>query len=989
MKKLFLTNILCVLSIVLIAQDITITFKSKSDTVSIDSISAINLRTNQMVKILGSESLLLVKTSTGINQAEINQEKGYIYPNPTDGEATFCFSMYKSEEVEIRLHNASGQLLQYKKQNLSQGTHRFLLKFPLAGMYYISLIKNEETTGYKAIYTGSKTQNTSILYDGADNFNLIVSDENKVKNATTDKSLVYTEGDVIQYLFFSGSNTTVVSDIPSDSKTIEVDMHECIDADGRSYKIVQIGSQWWMAENLNVGKIVNGDGNTNQLDNGIIEKYSYQNLESNLNTHGGLYQWDEMMGHVGESSGTVKGICPNGWHLPSKDEWLTLFNSVGGMDVAGKKLKSVSGYNNSGNGTDEYGFNALPSGMYAWDGKQPEFLKFMGQGDYSAFYTSTSIDHMVSYTGFASNSDVSFMEEMEFWGYGLCVRCILGSVDASSLLKPIADFTTSKTNITKGEAIQFTDKSTNTPTSWSWDFDDGTTSTEQNPSKTYNSVGTFTVSLQATNSFGYNTKTITVTVTEPAGTGTLVYEGRTYKTVIINGKEWMAENLAYLPAVYPSSSDSNTDPRYYVYDYQGSDVTAAKATPNYTTYGVLYNWPAAMAACPSGWHLPSDAEWTALTTYLGGENVAGGKMKESGTTHWLSPNKGASNESGFSGLPGGYCINGNFYLIGSNCFWWSVTELSTSYIWFLEMYFDDSKIRRRVENEKCGFSVRYIRDSDAPVSNFYIFSTAIIKGQSTQFTDKSTNTPTSWLWDFGDGTTSTEQNPSKTYNSGGTFTVSLQATNSFGYNTKTITVTVTEPADSGTMVYEGRTYKTIVINGKEWMAENLAYLPAVYPSSSGSNTDPRYYVYDYKGTDAIEAKTTPNYTTYGVLYNWSAAKAACPPGWHLPSDDEWTALTTFLGGENVAGGKMKEFGTTHWLSPNTGASNESGFSGLPGGYRSDWAVFQNIGGYGRWWSSSAVSPDDARSRTLLNNSNEISSERTYKEYGLSVRYVKD
>ena len=113
-----------------------------------------------------------------------------------------------------------------------------------------------------------------------------------------------------------------------------------------------------------------------------------------------------------------------------------------------------------------------------------------------------------------------------------------------------------------------------------------------------------------------------------------------YKT--IGTQVWMTENLAYLPSVVGPGTGSNSTAYYYVYGYDGTDVDAAKATSNYTTYGVLYNWPAAMSGaasssadpsgvqgiCPTGWHLPSDAEWTTLTDYLEGESVAGGKMKE-------------------------------------------------------------------------------------------------------------------------------------------------------------------------------------------------------------------------------------------------------------------------------------------------------------------------------------------------------------------------
>ncbi len=105
---------------------------------------------------------------------------------------------------------------------------------------------------------------------------------------------------------------------------------------------------------------------------------------------------------------------------------------------------------------------------------------------------------------------------------------------------------------------------------------------------------------------------------------------KNYPVVIIENKVWMAKNLAYLPSVSPPTQDLNTTPYWYVYGYGGTDAAAAKANPNYSSYGVLYNWSAALTACPSGWHLPSDAEWTALSTYLGGECVAEEKMKETG-----------------------------------------------------------------------------------------------------------------------------------------------------------------------------------------------------------------------------------------------------------------------------------------------------------------------------------------------------------------------
>lgn len=151
---------------------------------------------------------------------------------------------------------------------------------------------------------------------------------------------------------------------------------------------------------------------------------------------------------------------------------------------------------------------------------------------------------------------------------------------------------------------------------------------------------------------------------------------------------------------------------------------------------------------------------------------------------------------------------------------------------------------------------------------------------------------------------------------------------------------------------DGNVYQVISIGKQVWMAENLKYLPAVTAPQEGSRTLPYYYVYGYDGTNVNEAKTTKNYRTYGVLYNWPAAINACPTGWHLPSYDEWRDLIHFLGGIEVAGEKLKEKGHTHWNRlPKIEATNESGFTALPGGHRLQEGEFLYMGEDTGWWST--------------------------------------
>ena len=131
---------------------------------------------------------------------------------------------------------------------------------------------------------------------------------------------------------------------------------------------------------------------------------------------------------------------------------------------------------------------------------------------------------------------------------------------------------------------------------------------------------------------------------------------------------------------------------------------------------------------------------------------------------------------------------------------------------------------------------------------------------------------------------------------------------------------------------------------------------------------------------------------YGKLYNWYAVndpRGLVPEGWHVPSDTEWTALSLSLGDDLVAGGQMKESGTSHWSTPNTGATNSTGFTGLPGGYRDNLGSFSNIGMIGGWWSSTQSNTDDAWFRNLNYLDGNLYRLNPYKKLGFSIRCTRD
>ena len=200
---------------------------------------------------------------------------------------------------------------------------------------------------------------------------------------------------------------------------------------------------------------------------------------------------------------------------------------------------------------------------------------------------------------------------------------------------------------------------------------------------------------------------------------------------------------------------------------------------------------------------------------------------------------------------------------------------------------------------------------------------------------------------------------------------------------------------------DGRVYKWVRIGDQIWMAENLAYIPYVCPADSQCGI----WVNGYQDTKIGRALATANYQAYGCLYDWETAMVSCPKGWHLPSDEEWMELELFLGmtpGEldeetwrgyiNNVDGKLKETGTIHWDSPNSNATNESGFTARPGGKRyyheSPPSSFSMTGGSGSFWTATEEG-NYAFGRGLSENAYGVYRHLQNKKDGLSIRCIKD
>lgn len=198
-------------------------------------------------------------------------------------------------------------------------------------------------------------------------------------------------------------------------------------------------------------------------------------------------------------------------------------------------------------------------------------------------------------------------------------------------------------------------------------------------------------------------------------------------------------------------------------------------------------------------------------------------------------------------------------------------------------------------------------------------------------------------------------------------------------------------------------YPDVTIGNQIWLNFNLDVTTYRDGTPIPQVTDPTAWESLTTGAWCYYNNDPANGSTYGKLYNWFAVagihdtnpstpnKILAPTGWHVPTDTEWTTLTTFLGGEQVAGGKMKSTGTSLWLTPNTGATNEYGFTALPGGYRHYGQGFLEIKSGGFWWSSSEINTmNNAWSRSLFNNTGAAYRyDSGYEAHGYSVRCIKD
>jgi len=444
--------------------------------------------------------------------------------------------------------------------------------------------------------------------------------------------------------------------------------------DGKTYKTTKIGSQTWMAENLNY----NASGSK-----------CYDNKPENCTTYGRLYNLE-----------TAKKACPVGWHLPSEAEWQNLTGIAGGNASAGGKLKTKSGWhlpsgaewqNIAGiksrlaNGTDEFGFAALPSGSGNAKGHFGEVVICDHSAGESAKMCPRKIGEYAKWWFISSRkySDVNILDVYEIFldawigikGDSIqnlnSVRCVQGDAEKSKA--------EAKAEIEAREKM-----------AWEAKKKEEAAAAEKIKAE---------VEIKA-KAEAEKAKAVTEAyVKANGGTFTDKRDKKTYKTIKINGQVWMAENLSY------DAKDSKC--------YDGKPE-------NCTQYGRLYNWETAMKACPAGWHLPKNAEWDKLFRSVDGTNGTQSPYKSETAGKYLKSTLGWNNNGnksgngedkfGFSALPSGYADSRSFGGVGKAGGWWSGSEWDDLRAYYKFMNNNLEHAHSNEENKSKFFSIRCIKD---------------------------------------------------------------------------------------------------------------------------------------------------------------------------------------------------------------------------------------------------------------------------------------
>ena len=868
------------------------------------------------------------------------------------------------------------------------------------------------------------------------------------------------------------------------------------DYDGNVYNTVLIYNQCWTKENMRTTHYANGTSIPlgDSTSSTMAYRYYPGNDANNVSTYGYLYNWCAVVGgatSIDNYSTGVQGVCPNGWHVPNDYEWRSMIQYVGIQSQYECGYPSSNQYNIAKALASTTGWSSTTG--YCFPGDTPEnnnatgFSAFpaCGYTGYNNTYNLGGYTYFWSVTQDYSSPSTSVMclhlaNERAYVGtytsskrFGYSVRCVYGSITIST--SPVSDVTgctvtcggsvTSEgiNNVSRGVCWSESPH----PSLYDYNSDSAVDSCSTDtftmilsgltPNTTYymrayaSALGGTTYGEEVsftTNSMDAQSCPSSATVTD--------YDGNVYNTVQIGQQCWMKENLRTT-----HYSDGTGGGVVYTNPFNGGNDAPV------STYGYRYSWSAVMkyaassssnpsgvqGICPSGWHVPSNAEWTQLINYVNSNSqywcgsssigIAKALASKTGWEVWTSSgnctignNPSTNNATGFSALPAGPS--------GGEAAFWSATGSSvTNVATILSMSYSSQMVLTSEYPKTTPYSVRCLRNSCG--------CHLTLPNVTTNAVNTITFTTVSYSGDVtsGGGTTvssrgvcwSTSQNPTianshttdgsgaGVFNgiltgltSGTTYYIRAYATNSVGttYGNEMVFTTLDQasegqPCPNAATVtdYDGNTYNTVKIGDQCWMKENLrtkhyANGVSIPTGSTQSFTAPYYY-------DGYFYNPNIPYTQFGYLYNWvavmngavssnanpSGVQGICPTGWHVPSDAEWTQLENYVSILHPCNGNSTNIAKS--LSSTNGWNNSYSATCTPGNSSSTnnatgfsavpaglYYGGHNYGGESAcFWSSTEYNSNYSFYRRLKYNSESVYRDDVPNNDGLSVRCVRN
>jgi len=713
---------------------------------------------------------------------------------------------------------------------------------------------------------------------------------------------------------------------------------EVTDIDGNIYQTVKIGNQIWMAENLKTTKFRDGTAITLVTDNTAWANlttpgYCWYNNDAtaNKNVYGALYNWYAVIPNK---------LAPTGWHVPTDNEWEQLaifvneikgpFNKIDDDWIGvGKYLKATSGWNNNDLGTDEFGFSGNGGG------NRPTLSIFREIGTNGSWWSATLYDGSNAWRRFLEYNSTNFNRYIGLNDEGFSVRCIYGDLQLPTVTSTSISGITLTSAVSGGNVIS----------------DGGTAiiasgvcwSRVHNPtiadSKTTNGTGSGSFTSSIAGLSPGTTYYVRAYATNGAGTA---YGSQISFTTIANQITPIFTTIGPLcqnstPPVLPTSS-TNTPAIAGTWN-PATINTATTGTSSYT-FTPTTGQNASTASMDVKINAAIYPTFPVINNPLCQNSVA--------------PILPTTSTNGITGtwIPSSI----NTAISGGNGFTFTPAAGQCSTIGMIDVY---------------------IAPSITPL--FTVIGPLIQYSTAPALPLASTNGITgTWL----PSAISTSIAGTVRY----TFTPNAgQCTSVVTMDILTTPLTVTD--------IDGNVYNTVTIGTQVWMVENLKTTRYRNGDAIPNVTDATAWTTLTTGAYCSYNNNAATYkATYGGLYNWytvSDSRIIAPVGWHVPTDSEWTTLTTFIGGESIAGGKLKETGTTNWASSNSVATNEFGFTAVPGGSRLDDGLFYDIGSFGYWWSSTEYSTTSSWYRNMGYNNSNVNKVIHRKQNGFSVRCLRD